>query len=448
MNDSLTSPTALELVQNDVLRNAAAHNEEELARMVRVLDFAEEMTIFFARCNTPLLRRQLIDEATARLAAMGIRVVEIVFEGAIILLRQKLRAQIAEAIADGTDEQAGQKIVLFIQGLDYSIPYNEPAARILAELNLGREFFLRDVPHPFVLWLPDYAVTAVARHAPDFWSWRSGVFEFETGAQERRAAQEQIVRPHDDWLVVDNMTVAQKERRRRILEGILDDYERLPANQSRRGELISVLSELGKVNFGLDAPEEAINYWQRVLSISRKVGDRQYECYAIDSLGMAYSDLGKTEQAIKYHQQALAISREINDHRRIGNALNNLGMAYRLRDKERAAYYLKQAVAQSVATGDRRGEGMHLGNLGLVYSSSGRIDLSIEYDQRALIIFRELGDRRNEGVTLGSLGVAYENLGQVEEAKVLWREALAIFEALESPHAEWVRGLLAKVEDE
>ena len=76
----------------------------------------------------------------------------------------------------------------FHHGLESGIPYDQPNSRILAELNLGRDLFPRDVPSPLVIWLPDYAVTAVARFAPDFWAWRSGVFEFTSGEAERGAA--------------------------------------------------------------------------------------------------------------------------------------------------------------------------------------------------------------------------------------------------------------------
>ena len=94
----------------------------------------------------------------------------------------------------------GGKRAVFVTGLEYGIPYDQPNARILAELNLGRDAFLRDVPHPLVIWLPDYAVTAVARFAPDFWAWRSGVFEFETGETERSAAFRAIFWRDQPWL--------------------------------------------------------------------------------------------------------------------------------------------------------------------------------------------------------------------------------------------------------
>ncbi len=35
-----------------------------------------------------------------------------------------------------------------------------------------------DVPHPILFFLPDYALTRLAKYAPDFWAWRRGVFRF------------------------------------------------------------------------------------------------------------------------------------------------------------------------------------------------------------------------------------------------------------------------------
>jgi len=52
------------------------------------------------------------------------------------------------------------------------------------------------------------------------------------------------------------------------------------------------------------------------------------------------------EQAIEYHQQALAISREVGDRRGEGNHLDNLGIAYRdLGDITCARQCLSQALA-------------------------------------------------------------------------------------------------------
>ncbi len=46
-----------------------------------------------------------------------------------------------------------------------------------AQLNEGRGLY-QDLGRPLVFWLPEDALRRVARGAPDFWAWRSGVYEF------------------------------------------------------------------------------------------------------------------------------------------------------------------------------------------------------------------------------------------------------------------------------
>ena len=189
--------------------NLAPENISTLDRLVRSIDLAEGFALFFARCNAPALRSELMLVATQQLAALGVEIVEVAFEDEPANVRERLRAALAAADKDAKTPipvelpaplqplavaeppagyTVGGKRAVFVTGLEYGIPYDQPNARILAELNLGRDAFPRDVPHPLVIWLPDYAVTAVARFAPDFWAWRSGVFEFETGEAERSAA--------------------------------------------------------------------------------------------------------------------------------------------------------------------------------------------------------------------------------------------------------------------
>ncbi|MFM7581237.1 MAG: hypothetical protein ACKO9F_00735, partial [Caldilinea sp.] len=171
----------------------SSNNVATLNRLVAMLDYAEGLTILFACCNAPLLRDRLLEQARVRLATLGVAVLPLNFDQPVRNLRQTLRARLAIphahfAVADEPDRAAvshkpasayasAPKPVIFLTGLELSIPLGASAARLMAELNLGRELFLRDAPCPLVFWLPDYAVTAVARHAPDFWAWRSGVFE-------------------------------------------------------------------------------------------------------------------------------------------------------------------------------------------------------------------------------------------------------------------------------
>ena len=96
-----------------------------------------------------------------------------------------------------------------------------------------------------MIWLPDYAVTAVARFAPDFWAWRSGVFEFETGEAERSATFEQSSGETDPGIALTNLTPEARLLRRRQLESLLDDYRDLPGDPRLTKERAGFLDDLG-----------------------------------------------------------------------------------------------------------------------------------------------------------------------------------------------------------
>lgn len=158
-------------------KTLSPENAEAMGRMVRAIDLAEGFTLFFARCDKPALRGQLLLIASQQMAALGIEVVDVVFTEEPKDVRRRLRSALKMV-------ETTAKRVVFVTGLEIGIPRGQPSTRTLAELNLGRDQFPHDVPHPLVIWLPDEALTAVARFAPDFWAWRSGVFEFQTHSQD------------------------------------------------------------------------------------------------------------------------------------------------------------------------------------------------------------------------------------------------------------------------
>ena len=78
---------------------------------------------------------------------------------------------------DSDESDYAGKRAFMIFGFEHSVPSEGPAST-LDELNQLRDNFPKSVHGPFLIWLPDYALTGLAREAPDFWGWRSGVFEF------------------------------------------------------------------------------------------------------------------------------------------------------------------------------------------------------------------------------------------------------------------------------
>lgn len=77
------------------------------------------------------------------------------------------------------DAQTHKKRVVILRGLEQSIGNEGDYPPVLTSLNYIRDDLVASLPYPLILCLPDDAVMRLARYAPDFWAWKSGVFRFE-----------------------------------------------------------------------------------------------------------------------------------------------------------------------------------------------------------------------------------------------------------------------------
>src|SRR5205085_2275623 len=82
-----------------------------------------------------------------------------------------------------------------------------------------------------------------------------------------------------------------------------------------------------------------------------------------------------------------------------------------LRQHPRARiHWLEVAVSASRRLKRREAEGILLGGLGSAYSDLDELHKATEFNEPALVIFREIGDHRHEGAVLNNLGNIYKKL--------------------------------------
>ena len=176
---------------------------------------------------------------------------------------------------------------------------------------------------------------------------------------------------------------------------------------------------------------EALQSWQKALTIYREIGDRQGEAYSLGNLGNVYQHLGDYKKAIQYHQQSLAIKREIGDRQDEAGSLGNLGIAYNyLGDYQKAIENFQQSLAIKQEIGDRFGEANSLNNLGIAYNYLGDYPKAIEFHQQSLTIARAIGHRASEAYSLANLGIAYNSQGNYPKAIENLQQSLAIAQAI------------------
>lgn len=105
---------------------------------------------------------------------------------------------------------------------------------------------------------------------------------------------------------------------------------------------------------------DAIEQWEKALTLYRDSTDREREATALSAIGFAYGRLGHSDQALGYYEKALPIFREIHDRRGEGEALNGLGDAcYRTGKSEKAIeYFHARRTIDLPRPPERRGTGI------------------------------------------------------------------------------------------
>lgn len=173
--------------------------------------------------------------------------------------------------------------------------------------------------------------------------------------------------------------------------------------------------------------QQALDYLQQTLAISKEFGDQAGEADSLNGLGVVNLKIGNKQQALENFQQALLIQRQVSD--RIGEAttLNNIGGVYHeLGDMHRAFDYLQQSLTIRREIGDREGEGESLNNIGSVYAELKDTQQALEYLQQALLIRKQIGDLIGEANCLDNIGGVYDVLGNQQQALNYYQQALAI----------------------
>ncbi len=248
-----------------------AESQAELAALKRALRLADGFTLHVARANTALLRRQIITDLHTDLPRPLVELT--------LSLGEPPYEQIARVA-----ESAPADAVLSVEGLDVLAPSSDPGW-LLKQLNWRRAVYRR-LGRPLLLWVPEYLLRLVMQHAPDFFDWHSGFYEFTAPEPVMVETTRQAYAVGDVEQV--DLTLAQKQERIAMLRGLLDEYVgEEPEIRRARADL---LSKLGILHHSLGEVRQAIEYYQQALRIAREIGDRRGEAKHSWNLGLSYED--------------------------------------------------------------------------------------------------------------------------------------------------------------
>jgi CHAT domain-containing protein/tetratricopeptide (TPR) repeat protein len=172
---------------------------------------------------------------------------------------------------------------------------------------------------------------------------------------------------------------------------------------------------------------EAVTQYEVALTVWTDLADQPRQADTLSSLGRVYYDLGDTNNALEFWNRELTVRHALGHPDDEGNVLGSIGTVYsRLGDRQKALDYFSQSVEKLRAAGDKVNEGTALSSIGNTYYGLGQVRKALEYYEQALPLQHGVGSPSAEGATLGNMGIAYSALGQPQKALDYSRQALQL----------------------
>jgi Tetratricopeptide repeat len=212
MLSNVPEPNSIQESNREAFRD---RNVDILRKLVAFVTLSQELTIGFAAAPSPRETDLLVDFLTHDRDCLDLDFVILDFPD------PKLHF-VLEAIVPklASLPNSSKPRVVVIRGLENSIGGLGEYPPVLVDLNFSRDAYRRRVPYPILFILPDYAITRIARFAPDFWAWKS--VEFHLQALQSHEVTPIIESSPEISLKRNGLPISQE--RFDLLNRLLNDY--------------------------------------------------------------------------------------------------------------------------------------------------------------------------------------------------------------------------------
>ena len=305
-------------------------------------------------------------------------------------------------------------------------------------VNIQREAFT-DAPHAVVLWLREEQLVRLMRRAPDFWAWRSGVFDFRGELTEASTTYHEL-----EFTSANERT--QLEEQVALYREILKSQ--LQRNKPDAAYIIRTRLRLAKALFKLNLHEEMASEARSALFEAQMLENETLTMNAYGVLAIAQHKLGYYDEAEHWYHKAIEL---------LGNGFGNdagyvasLGSLAELlttigRYDEAEPLY-RQAVEHAERMFGRR----HLSYIHSLMGFAKLLTTMKQYDDAELLYRRAIdvlveafGKEQPEYATtiLNLIGLLLE-LERDDEAEFLFRELVEVTaETHGKEHPNYIRAL-------
>jgi len=255
-----------------------------------------------------------------------------------------------------------------------------------------------------------------------------------------------------------------------------EEYANQSLEISQKGNYLKGIAEsyryLGLAQFYQAHYGEAVDSWQRSLTMYDSIDDRKNVARMYSNIGAVYESQSDDPMALEYNLKSQKVAEEIGDTTRLMSALTNIGVIY---GKKKQTYdkgidFSSQALVFAQQTSNNEMESKISTNLGEIYFEQGKDSLALQYFENAIsgykgsealspallnigkvyarrqdfmlaenyqkqayAIAEKLDSKRDMATALINLALTYDNKGETNKALEAYEKARIISETIDVP---------------
>jgi tetratricopeptide (TPR) repeat protein len=390
-----------------------------------------ELNLLLAVCDDIDFRDEIINRYETELKQEGIEP----YRNQLNSRDPSLYAALYDLVSQHEYLKNHQQAILTITGTDklFSIELLDDEIsqcdKFLGYLQWTREG-LRDFPFSVVLWVSNKLYKLIAQKAPDFYSWRGGVFFFTPPvinvSLDSTLIFDAIVNSYSLDEIDSSFSISD-------LESVIEQTKDI--NHSSVASLYRSLGDAYKIRLDFGASpdpiadiEKIIAAWTKAIDLYQQFNHSADLANTLDRLASLYHYNGDLLTASSSYKQSLTLYRNTGDLQHEAETLNQLAiLEFKQVNIPESIELLQQSLEIHKRIKNSQGEADILNQLGSVMQSQGSLENAIEFYRRSLKINRQIDNIQGEALTLSNLAIVAEKWGDVDLALNLYEQSLAIY---------------------
>jgi anti-anti-sigma factor len=174
---------------------------------------------------------------------------------------------------------------------------------------------------------------------------------------------------------------------------------------------------------------EAVIVYLKLVELARQSGDAALQSRALVRLADAQNNIGDNRTALANVSTAERLAREADKPLQLAQALYYKGwISRRLGDPATALQIGREALAisESIEPPAAREMAASLSLIGASYYTMGRPQEALDYEEKALNLFRQVNDQERVATLLNNLGATLFSMQEYDRARGYYEESLAL----------------------